>query len=115
MATMSKFRKIITILAAVTMMAANVSLDTYASSATLKGDADLNGTVDIADLTRVSKYNLNKEVYPLENETALANADMNDDGSVNIIDFILLKKHFAEVRVFSKISANNCLDLRVDV
>ena len=54
--------------------------------ATLKGDADLNGDVDLADLTTVAKYNLNNELYPLENETAFANADMNSDGEVNGVD-----------------------------
>ena len=52
----------------------------------IKGDADLSGMVDLADLTAVAKYNLNNELYPLENETAFANADMNDDGEVNGVD-----------------------------
>ena len=52
----------------------------------IKGDADLSGMVDLVDLTTVAKYNLNNELYPLENETAYANADMNDDGAVNGVD-----------------------------
>ena len=56
------------------------------ATATLKGDVDLNGIVDLADLTSLAKYILSKEAYPLANETAYANADMNDDGVVDILD-----------------------------
>ena len=56
------------------------------AKATLKGDADLNGDVDLADLTILAKYNLSNSSYPLENETAYANADMNDDGVVDGLD-----------------------------
>ena len=56
------------------------------SKPTLKGDADLNGRVDLADLTVVAKYNLNNEAYPLANDTAYANADMNGDGVVDGLD-----------------------------
>ena len=52
----------------------------------LKGDADLNGVVDLADLTAIAKYNLSSSSYPLENDTALANADMNGDGKVDGLD-----------------------------
>ena len=52
----------------------------------LKGDANLDGRVDLADLTTVAKYNLSNEAYPLENETAYANADMNSDGVVDGLD-----------------------------
>ena len=53
---------------------------------TLKGDANLDGMVDLADLTTVAKYNLSNEAYPLANDTAYANADMNSDGEVNGVD-----------------------------
>ena len=52
----------------------------------LKGDADVNGQVDLADLTTVAKYNLNNEAYPLANNTAYANADMNGDDVVDGLD-----------------------------
>ena len=51
-----------------------------------KGDADLNGTVDLSDLVTVSKYNLSNEAYPLINEIAFVNADMNDDDVVDGLD-----------------------------
>ena len=52
----------------------------------LKGDADLNGTVDLADLTAIAKYVLNNSSYPLKNSVAVKNADFNDDGEVNGLD-----------------------------
>ena len=55
-------------------------------SSSLKGDADLNGVVELADLVTVAKYNLNHSAFPLKNDTAFANADMNDDGDVNMLD-----------------------------
>ena len=55
-------------------------------SATLIGDADLNNTVDLADLTTMSKHILNKAAFPLKNKVAEANADMNRDGVVDGLD-----------------------------
>ena len=54
--------------------------------ATLKGDADLNGEVSLSDIVVVSKNTLSDEAYPLKNEIAFANADMNDDTKVNAVD-----------------------------
>ncbi len=51
-----------------------------------KGDVDLNGILDIADITTVAKYNLSNESYPLADDTAYVNADMNDDGIVDGLD-----------------------------
>ena len=56
----------------------------------LKGDADVNGVVDLADLTAVAKYSLSSSSYPLKNETAYANADMNGDGKVDGLDISAL-------------------------
>ena len=61
-------------------------LFTEKAEPTLKGDANLDGRVDLADLTVVAKYNLNNEAYPLANDTAYANADMNGDGVVDGLD-----------------------------
>ena len=52
----------------------------------LQGDADVNNEVGLSDVITVAKYNLNNELYPLANETAFANADMNSDGKVNGVD-----------------------------
>jgi hypothetical protein len=56
------------------------------SVATLKGDADLNGEVSLTDIVAVSKNNLSDEAYPLANDTAYENADMNNDSKVNGLD-----------------------------
>ena len=87
---MRKIKKILAALAAMTMAFSGVNMTSFAENekavSTLKGDADLNGLVDLADLTTVAKYNLSNESYPLANDTAYANADMNDDGEVNGLD-----------------------------
>ena len=55
-------------------------------NATLKGDADVNNEVGLSDIVAVSKYNVSNVAYPLKNDVALANADMNGDGVVNDLD-----------------------------
>ena len=56
------------------------------TTAVCRGDADLNGLVELADITVVAKYNLSNEAYPLANDTAYANADMNGDSKVDGLD-----------------------------
>ena len=56
------------------------------STPTLKGDADVNGEVSLSDVVCLSKYNLNSTSFPLKNETAMANSDMNSDGVVDGLD-----------------------------
>lgn len=55
-------------------------------ASTMKGDADLNGEVSLTDVVVVSKNNLSDEAYPLANDTAYENADMNNDSKVNGLD-----------------------------
>ena len=52
----------------------------------LKGDANLDGTVDLADLTVIAKYDLSSASYPFINEVAYINADMNSDDAVDSTD-----------------------------
>ena len=52
----------------------------------LKGDANLDSKVSLTDVIVLSKHDLNDAVYPLANETAEDNADMNGDGKVNGLD-----------------------------
>ncbi|MBP0962516.1 MAG: cellulase family glycosylhydrolase, partial [Oscillospiraceae bacterium] len=54
----------------------------------LKGDADCNGVVNSKDLTQAIGMIIGKTEA---DESALANADMNDDGRITIIDIIMLK------------------------
>ena len=56
------------------------------SKATLIGDADVSGDVGLSDVVAVTKFNLSSESYPLKNETAKANADMNKDSVINGLD-----------------------------
>ena len=53
---------------------------------TLRGDADVNGEVSLSDVIAVAKYNVSSASYPLENDTAYANADMNDDRIIDARD-----------------------------
>ena len=55
-------------------------------TATLRGDADLNNEVSLSDVIAVSKYTINSKTYPLANNTAIANADMNGDDVVDSLD-----------------------------
>ena len=50
------------------------------------GDVDLNGTVDLADATELSKYLLNPSGNPLKGEEAMLNADVTHDNKVDILD-----------------------------
>ena len=56
------------------------------SKATLRGDADVSGDVGISDIVAVTKFLLSDSSYPLKNETAKANADMNKDKVINGLD-----------------------------
>ena len=53
---------------------------------TLRGDADVNGEVSLSDVIAVTKYTVSNASYPLENDTAYANADMNDDRIIDSRD-----------------------------
>lgn len=50
----------------------------------LKGDANANSIVDVADIISEVSYILNKDPYPFLYEAA----DVNSDGSVNVLDVI---------------------------
>jgi hypothetical protein len=53
----------------------------------IKGDLNLDGAVDMIDLLTMKRYILN--VTKLDSK-ALKNADMNSNGTVNILDVVLL-------------------------
>ena len=64
------------------------------SVSTLKGDLDLNGKVDITDCSHLSLYLIGDKTLAsiAGNEAATkANADMNSDGEVTIVDLSMLK------------------------
>lgn len=55
----------------------------------IKGDTNLNGTIETADLVLLNKHLIKETVLK---EQALLNADVNDDNKLNIFDAILLKR-----------------------
>ena len=64
----------------------------------LAGDLDLNGKVDVTDCSHLSLYLIGDETLAsiAGNEAATkANADMNGDGKVNIVDLSILKSQLA--------------------
>ena len=50
------------------------------------GDVDLNGMVDLTDVTALAKYLLSSVAYPLENVEAYLSADVTHDNKVDIHD-----------------------------
>ncbi len=55
----------------------------------LKGDVDLNGSVNVADAVLLQKYLLNRETLT---QPQYSNADLEEDGSVNGFDLAILKR-----------------------
>ena len=75
----------------ITTATGEISTETTASTseevkAAKYGDVDLNGMVELADVTKLSKYLLNSAAFPLDSDTALKNADVTHDGIVNALD-----------------------------
>ncbi|WP_156036890.1 dockerin type I repeat-containing protein [Ruminococcus sp. HUN007] len=56
----------------------------------LKGDCNNDGTISAADIVALKKWLLNIEGAEINIDTA----DFNQNGSVDILDFIMLKAHF---------------------
>ena len=55
------------------------------------GDVDLNGMVELADVTKLGKYLLNTTIYPLgEDEATIKRSeiqsDVNFDGKIDVVD-----------------------------
>jgi len=57
---------------------------------TITGDLDLDNDTGLADIVILSKYHSNAEIYPISDETARANADVNKDGEINSLDINIL-------------------------
>lgn len=55
----------------------------------IKGDINLNGTIEIADLVLLNKHLIKASVLK---DQALKNADVNDDNKLNVFDSIMLKR-----------------------
>ena len=57
---------------------------------TIAGDIDMNGEYGMADITKLAKYTSNAELFPIEDSTALANADVTQDGVIDQLDTNML-------------------------
>ena len=78
------------------MMALYVKLSVQATGATILGDANSDGKVDIRDVTAIQRHVA--ELKPLTG-AALTAADINGDGEVTIEDATALQMYFAEFNV----------------
>ena len=54
-----------------------------------KGDVNLNGTIEIADVVLLNKHLIKASVLK---DQALKNADVNDDKKLNVFDSIAIKR-----------------------
>lgn len=62
---------------------------TGSQSSDLKGDVNLNGTIEIADVVLLNKHLIKASVLK---DQALKNADVNDDEKLNVFDSIAIKR-----------------------
>ena len=53
----------------------------------------MNGTVELADVTKLSKYLLNSETFPLGSKVAELNSDVTHDGVVDSRDLSKLLEY----------------------
>ena len=85
------FSKTAAAVAALTLCASFAAVPAGAAEEVLKGDADGNGVISAADLVALSAHILGSKTIVDEIK---ANADMNDNNEINVIDYILLKNIF---------------------
>lgn len=62
---------------------------TGSQSSDLKGDVNLNGTIETADVVLLNKHLIKASVLK---DQALENADVNDDKKINVFDSIAIKR-----------------------
>ena len=60
----------------------------------LLGDVNMDGTVNVMDMTLLKRYVSNESKYPLTSDQ-LKHADVNGDRNINIMDFTLLKRYIS--------------------
>ncbi|MBQ3566776.1 MAG: hypothetical protein IJA12_06305, partial [Oscillospiraceae bacterium] len=51
---------------------------------------DMNGSASMADIAKLAKYVSNAELFPITDPTALANADVTQDGVIDQLDTNML-------------------------
>ncbi len=57
---------------------------------TIAGDANMDGSASMADIAKLAKYVSNAELFPITDPTALANADVTQDGVIDSLDTNML-------------------------
>lgn len=57
---------------------------------TIAGDANMDGATSMADIAKLAKYVSNAELFPITDPTALANADVTQDGVIDSLDTNML-------------------------
>jgi hypothetical protein len=75
-----------------TMLAASKG-EEYIPEQDLLGDTDGDGELTVADVTALQNYLLKSSVY----SDSIANADMNSDEKINVIDLAILKNTLSEL------------------
>lgn len=86
-----KFSMRIDWLVPVSMASKNIPQPTTQSpTITLFGDLDLDDKQGMSDIVALTKYNASPELYPITDKTALANADINQDGVIDALDTNIL-------------------------
>ena len=69
--------------------------------AKLRGDANANGEVDIADAVLMARYCAEDKEVTIT-EAGIANADCNSDGKLTADDIVMVLEHLANLRDLSK-------------
>ncbi len=64
----------------------DISIKTKFGIQTIAGDVNVDNVFSVADISKMTKYIVSAELYPIEDSTALANADVNQDGIIDSVD-----------------------------
>ena len=64
----------------------DISIKTKFGTQTIAGDVNVDNVFSVADISRMTKYIVSAELYPIVDSTALANADVNQDGIIDSVD-----------------------------
>ncbi len=73
-----------------TMFGENALKEIVTSFPTIAGDLDLDDKQGMSDIVFLTKYTASPELYPITDATALANADINQDGKIDSLDTNIL-------------------------
>ncbi|MBR3971344.1 MAG: starch-binding protein [Ruminococcus sp.] len=92
-------KTLITLLAAITLifcMVVSVSAETNSDIIGIRGDADMNGTINVKDATLVQKQVASMVEFDAS-QTACADSDEN--GTINVKDATMIQKYVADIEI----------------